>query len=84
MIEKYWNNLPDYLNGNPCKMMCVVDTSGSMTGQEADAPINVAISLGMYCAERLGGPFKNHYISFSSRPKLIKIEGIDFVDKEMT
>ena len=24
MIEKYWNNLPDYLNGNPCKMMCVV------------------------------------------------------------
>lgn len=81
MIEKYWNNLPDYLNGNPCKMMCVVDTSGSMTGQEADAPINVAISLGMYCAERLGGPFKNHYISFSSSPKLIKIEGIDFVDK---
>ena len=81
MIEKYWNNLPDYLNGNPCKMMCVVDTSASMTGQEADAPINVAISLGMYCAERLGGPFKNHYISFSSRPKLIKIEGIDFVDK---
>ena len=81
MIEKYWNNLPDYLNGNPCKMMCVVDTSGSMTGQEADAPINVAISLGMYCAERLGGPFKNHYISFSSHPQLIKIEGIDFVDK---
>ena len=81
MIEKYWNNLPDYLNGNPCKMMCVVDTSASMTGQEADAPINVAISLGMYCAERLGGPFKNHYISFSSSPKLIKIEGIDFVDK---
>ena len=81
MIEKYWNNLPDYLNGNPCKMMCVVDTSASMTGQEADAPINVAISLGMYCAERLGGPFKNHYISFSSCPKLIKVEGIDFVDK---
>lgn len=81
MIEKYWNNLPDYLNGKPCKMMCVVDTSGSMTGTAASAPINVAISLGMYCAERIGGPFKDHYISFSSRPQLIKIEGVDFVDK---
>lgn len=81
MIEKYWNNLPDYLNGKPCKMMCVVDTSGSMTGTSADAPLNVAISLGMYCAERIGGPFKDHYISFSSEPQLIKIEGVDFVDK---
>ncbi len=81
MIEKYWNNLPDYLNGKPCKMMCVVDTSGSMTGSTASAPLNVAISLGMYCAERVGGPFKDHYISFSSEPQLIKIEGVDFVDK---
>lgn len=81
MIEKYWTNLPDYLNGNPCKMMCVVDTSGSMTGSNADAPLNVAISLGMYCAERIGGPFHNHYISFASQPQLIKISGVDFVDK---
>lgn len=81
MIEKYWENLPDYLNGEKCSMMCVVDTSGSMTGAAASAPINVAISLGMYCAERISGPFKNHYISFSSRPQLIEIEGIDFVDK---
>ena len=81
MINKYWENLPDYLNGKNCSMMCVVDTSGSMTGNNAAAPINVAISLGLYCAERIGGPFKNHYISFASRPQLIKTEGIDFVDK---
>ena len=81
MIEKYWKNLPDYFNGKQSNMLCVVDTSGSMTGSKADAPINVAISLGMYCAERAGGPFKDHYISFSSRPQLIKIEGVDFVDK---
>lgn len=77
MIEKYWENLPDYLQGKPCKIMCVVDTSASMWGD----PINVAISLGMYCAERAGGPFKDHYISFSRNPKLIKVEGADFVDK---
>ena len=80
-IEKYWNNLPDYLNGKDCSLMCVCDTSGSMHGTTAAAPINVAISLAMYCAERIGGDFKNHYISFSSRPQLIEIEGIDFVDK---
>lgn len=81
MINKYWSCLPDYLEGKDCNMMCVVDTSGSMTGSNAAAPINIAIGLGMYCAERIGGPFKNHYISFSSRPQLISIEGIDFVDK---
>jgi len=81
MINKYWENLPDYLNGEDCSMMCVVDTSGSMVGREAAAPINVAISLGLYCAERAGGPFKNHYISFSRVPQLIKTEGVDFVDK---
>ena len=81
MIQKYWENLPDYFNGKQSNILCVVDTSGSMQGYEASAPINVAISLGMYCAERAGGAFKNHYISFSSRPQLIKVEGIDFVDK---
>ena len=80
-LEKYWNNLPDYFNGKQSNMLCVVDTSGSMTGEKASAPINTAISLGMYCAERAGGPFKDHYISFSSKPQLIKIEGIDFTDK---
>ena len=81
MINKYWENLPDYLNGADCSMMCVVDTSGSMTGSTAAAPINVAISLGLYCAERMSGPFANHYISFASKPQLIETKGIDFVDK---
>ena len=83
MINKYWENLPDYLNGADCSMICVVDTSGSMTcgGNGAATPINVAISLGLYCAERMSGPFANNYISFASRPQLIKTEGIDFVDK---
>ena len=82
MINKYWENLPDYFNGEKCSMMCVVDTSGSMTwGQGAVDPIDIAIGLGLYCAERIGGPFKNHYISFASRPQLIETSGVDFVDK---
>ena len=83
VLNKYWNNQKDYLNGKPCKIMCVIDTSGSMDDayNTSVKPIDVAISLGMYCAERIGEPFKNYFISFSSRPQLIKIEGVDFYDK---
>ena len=82
MINKYWENLGEYIDPDrKDKILCMVDTSGSMVRRDAAAPINVAISLGLYCAERIGGPFKNHYISFSSRPQLIKTEGVDFVDK---
>jgi len=82
MVEKYWDNLPDYLNGAPLKMMCVVDTSGSMTwGNSSVRPIDVAVSLGMYCADRIGGAFHNHFITFSRSPELVKFEGVDFADK---
>lgn len=77
MINKYWDNLTDYFKGSNLNALCMVDTSGSMTG----TPINVATSLGLYCAEKAGGPFANHYISFSSRPQLIECEGVDFCDK---
>lgn len=81
IINKYWANLTDYFNKATFDALCVVDTSGSMTGNKANAPINIAISLGLYCAERNKGPFHNHYISFSSKPQLIETDGIDFVDK---
>ena len=80
-INKYWANLKDYFNGCTLDALCMIDTSGSMWGYEASAPINVAISIGLYAAERARGPFAGHYISFSSRPQLIETAGIDFVDK---
>ena len=80
-INKYWDTLEDVLKGYSFNGLCVCDTSGSMWGTEASAPINVAISLALYCAEKAQGPFHGHYISFSSRPQLIETRGIDFVDK---
>jgi hypothetical protein len=77
MINKYWDNLTDYFNKSSFDALCMVDTSGSMHGR----PIEVAISLGLYCAEKCRGPFAGYYMSFASRPQLIKTEGIDFVDK---
>ena len=81
MVNKYWENLADYFNGKSLNALAVVDTSGSMWGTEASAPINVAISLGLYCAERAKGPFAGHYVSFSSRPQLVECAGVDFCDK---
>jgi hypothetical protein len=77
MINKYWDNLTDYFNGASLNALAVVDTSGSMYGLALD----VAISLGLYCADKAKGPFNNRFISFSSRPQFIKCEGVDFVDK---
>ena len=83
MLNKYWDNLADYFNGATLNALAVVDTSGSMTwgGSSSVHPIDVAISLGLYCAERAKGPFAGHYVSFSSRPQLIETDGVDFCDK---
>lgn len=81
MINKYWDNLAEYFNNAAFDGMAVVDVSGSMCGCEASAPINVAISLGMYCAEKAKGPFANHFITFSTNPTFVEIEGVDFCDK---
>ena len=77
MVNKYWDNLADYFKGQPFNGMAIVDTSGSMYG----TPIEVAISLGLYCAEKAHGPFANHFITFSSNPTFVKTDGVDFCDK---
>ena len=81
MVNKYWDNLENYFKEASFDGMAIVDTSGSMTGSTASAPINVAISLGLYCAEKAKGPFANHFMTFSSNPKFVEVEGVDFCDK---
>ena len=76
-VNKYWDNLADYFKGQPFNGMAIVDTSGSMYG----TPIEVAISLGLYCAEKAQGPFADHFITFSSNPTFVKTDGVDFCDK---
>ena len=77
MTNKYWDNLADYFNGATFNGIALVDTSGSMSG----TPIEVAISLGLYCAEKNQGAFANHFISFESNPHWIETAGVDFCDK---
>lgn len=74
-LEAMWKALPDYVAG--CKdgsTMCVIDSSRSMTcrvGNSNTTALDVAYSLGFYFSERLSGPFKNKYITFSYRPTYI-------------
>jgi hypothetical protein len=71
VAQAMWDNLPDYVAGSTENSIAVVDTSGSMMGD----PINVALSLGIYLAERAKGPYKDHFITFSANPELQKIVG---------
>lgn len=77
LLDAMWQALPNYCEGHEETGICVVDTSGSMSG----LPMEVAISLGMYCADKCHGPFKGHFITFSAAPELQSISGGDIVDK---
>lgn len=77
MWQKYWDNQKDYYNGRQENGIAIVDVSGSMSGQ----PMNAAVSMGAYIAERGKGPFKDHFITFSSNPALVRFDGVDIYDK---
>lgn len=77
LYDAMWKNLPNWFEGKEETGLCVVDVSGSMFGK----PIEVAISLGLYCADKSNGVFKNTFITFSEYPELVKVQGEDIVDK---
>lgn len=77
LLDAQWKALPDFIGDNPQNSIAVVDTSGSMSGN----PMNVAVSLGIYLAERNKGVFHNHFFTFSSRPELKEVVGSNIVEK---
>lgn len=79
VLNATWASLPDF--GGEENAIAVVDTSGSMYGWGNPMPAAVALSLGLYFAERNKGAFKNHFIEFSAKPRLIPIKGDTFADR---
>ena len=77
-LNATWASLPDFGNGE--NALAVVDTSGSMYWN-GGLPAAVALSLGLYFAERNTGCFANHFIEFSARPQLIELKGETFADR---
>lgn len=75
LANEMWKALPDYI-GNE-SIMAIVDVSGSMSRriQGKVEAIDVSVSLGMYCAYKNRGPFKNLFMTFSGRPEFVELEG---------
>lgn len=73
-LQNQWNSLPNYAGeGN---VLVMSDTSGSMeSGCGSVPPIDVALSLAVYFAERNEGIFKNHFLTFSDVPQLVTLKG---------
>lgn len=68
--EAQWKNLPNFFNG-PCSTIVVADTSGSMfCGENSTKPIEISLALALYCAEKMEGPFKDNFITFSTKATL--------------
>ena len=78
-INATWGSQEDF--GSDENALAVIDGSGSMFSYGDPIPAAVAMSLGIYFAERNTGAFKNHFITFSEKPRLIEIKGKDIVDK---
>lgn len=74
-LEALWNQLPDYTRGK--NAIVVADVSGSMAGD----PMAVSVSLALYFAEKNKGQFKDHFITFSNKPVLQRIQGTTLIDK---
>lgn len=79
LANEQWKALPNYMEGSSERILPVVDVSGSMSSQIGGKGnltcVDVSISLGMYISERNEGVFKDHFITFSEKPKLQKLTG---------
>ncbi|AKQ08544.1 hypothetical protein PQE66_gp229 [Bacillus phage PBC2] len=78
LFDGQWKNLPDFIGDNAEEALVMADVSGSMYGN----PMNVAISLAMYIAERNKSKvYKDNFMTFSSSPELVQIKGGNIVEK---
>ena len=78
-LDTIWNSFSR--EGIDSKTIVVRDGSGSMYDCEKVSANSVATSLALLFAERLEGEFKNKFITFSSHPKLVEVEGKTIKEK---
>ena len=80
VVEAQWNALPNYVGA--ANVLPMVDRSGSMTcpagghtSKSGLTCLEVAISLGLYFADKNTGKFKDTFLTFSRSPKLVNLKG---------
>ena len=76
-IEAQWNALPNFIEG--ANILPMVDVSGSMTCSAgttgSTSCLDVAVSLGLYFADKNTGKFKDCFLTFSGNPELMVLKG---------
>jgi hypothetical protein len=76
-ITKQWEALPNYVGD--ANVLPLVDVSGSMTCPAGKGTgltcLEVAVSLGLYLADKNKGKFADTFLTFSSNPQLIHLKG---------
>lgn len=75
-VEAQWRQLPNYVEEST-NALVIADTSGSMTGR----PLNTALGLAIYFAERNKGAYHNMWMSFSSNPHIHVLKGETLLQK---
>ena len=76
-VVAQWDALPNYVGD--ANILPLVDVSGSMTcptGQKGSTScLDVAVSLGLYLADKNVGKFKDTFLTFSDTPQLLHLKG---------
>ena len=75
-VEAQWRQLPNYVESGT-NAMVIADTSGSMMGR----PMNTAIGLAIYFAERNVGAYHNMWMSFSGQSAIQILKGETLAQK---
>ena len=86
-VEAMWNALPNKLKDGDGGVMCVVDSSGSMTSTIGGTNVSaweVAHALGFYFAQHCNGDFKDKYITFSSKPEFVDMTNCKTLKDRLT
>ena len=77
LVIKQWDALPNYIGD--ANALALVDVSGSMdvpAGPNTQVTrMDVAISLGLYIADKNTGTFKDTFLTFSGNPELLHLKG---------
>lgn len=77
LITKQWEALENYIGD--ANVLPLIDVSGSMTvpvgGSTTISCLQVAVSLGLYCADKNKGKFKDTFLTFSGTPELLHLRG---------
>jgi hypothetical protein len=80
LLQKQWEALENFVGD--ANVLPLVDVSGSMScraggagSQSATSCMDVAVSLGLYLADKNKGKFKDTFLTFSGNPELLHLKG---------